>query len=430
MLASPKLTRGVWSSILVPPRVAVPPGWAGGVPGVAPARRWSAAGMLNRLGRSFPVGRPTLASLLLALLMAVALPACRRGEVVLPPPLTVEERAADFQIDESGFAQLGYRLDWRGFPPVERGGRIESILTFPDAIVVHESGNATSVLEPGTGAVRWSNPLAHTLTRFVGLARLGNTILSSSESEIFMLSLATGELVDRQRLERVVNTPPLLVGDLAFYGTARGEVMAHSLGYRLTTWAFATPGAIDHPLVLVGGAIGAVTQTGEVVFLDPGAGSLVGRNRIFGPPGSDLASGANLMFVASTDQSLYAFAGNGGALWRLRTNSPLSTQPVFHDGRLYIELPQTGLNALDPMTSSLIWNAPDVKGTLVGERKECLLIWDAATTTMTLVEKTTGDVLARVKVPGAERFVMDRPVDGNLFGLSRWGVVAKFSPRP
>jgi hypothetical protein len=384
--------------------------------------------MLNRLGRSFAVGRPTLASLLAFLLVGLVLPGCRKGDVVLPR--TTEERAAAFQIDEEGFARLGYRLDWRGFPPVERGGRIESILTFPDAIVVHESGNATSLLEPATGAVRWSNALSHTLTRFVGLARLADgTVLSSSESEIFLLSPSTGELLDRQPLERVVNTPPLLLGDLAIYGTARGEVMAHSLGYRLTVWAFGTPGAIEHPLALVGGAVGAVTQTGAVVFLDPGTGSLVGRNLIFGPPGNDPAVGTNIMFVASTDQSLYAFAANGGALWRLRTNAPITSRPVFHEGRLYIELPGTGLNALDPMTSSPAWNAPDVRGTLVGERNECLLVWDEAGSTLILLEKTTGDVLARVAVPGAERFVMDRPVDGNLFGLSRWGVIAKFSPR-
>lgn len=387
--------------------------------------------MLNRSGRSFPVGRPTLGILLGALLAGLpsGLGGCSHGEVVLPPPMTAEDRSFEFQIDEGGFAKLGYRLDWRGFPPVEPGGRIESILTGPDAIIVHESGNATSVLEPGTGAVRWSNALSNTITRFVGLARMDNSVVSSSESEIFLLSLATGELVGRQQMERVVNTPPLLLGDLAIFGTSKGEVIAHSLGYHLKVWAFGTPGAIDHPLVVVGGAVGAVTQTGAVVFLDPGTGSLVGRNRIFGPPGSDLATGANIMFVASTDQSLYAFAGNGGAIWRLRTSSPLRSTPIFHEGRLYVELPESGLNAFDPMSSTPVWAQSDAKGVLVGERNGSLLIWDAASTTMTLVEKTTGDVLARVPVPGAERFVADRPTDGNLFGLSTWGVVAKFSPR-
>ncbi|MBM4107650.1 MAG: hypothetical protein FJ255_02380 [Phycisphaerae bacterium] len=385
--------------------------------------------MTNRSGRSCPVGRPTKAAFLVAVLAGVGLTGCGTGEVVLPPPMTADDRAAEFQIDEGGFASLGYRLDWRGFPPVERGGRIESILTSPDAIVVHESGNATSVLEPTTGAVRWSNALSNTLTRFVGLARRDGVVLSTSESEIFQLAVATGELVGRQPLERVVNTPPLLLGDLLIFGTARGEVIAHSLGYRLTAWAFGTPGAIDHPLVVVGGAVGAVTQTGAVLFLDPGTGSLVGRNRIFGPPGGDPATGANLMFVASTDQSLYAFAGNGGAIWRLRTGAPLTTPPAFHAGRLYVELPDSGFNAFDPMSSTPAWSNPQVQGVLVGERKGSLLVWDAASSTLSQVEKITGDVLARVPVPGAERFVADSPVDGNLFGLSRWGVVAKFSPR-
>jgi hypothetical protein len=345
------------------------------------------------------------------------------------PPITVEQRAAGFTLPESDLNRLGYRLDWRAFPPVERGGGIDLFTPTPTGILALESGSSLTLLEPATGAIRWSTELSNPLTKFVGVGMIGDAAAAASENEIFFVSANTGGLVDRQRIEKVVNTAPALFGDLAIFGTTAGELMAHSVSQALRAWGFASPGAIEQPPVMIGSAVGAVTQAGHVVFLDAGTGALLGRNLIFGGLSTEPVVGGGLMFVASLDQSLYAFAPNGGAIWRLRTSAPLRSQPAYHDGVLYVTLPERGLSAVNPGDGKVVWSTDKAPGVVVAERKGALVVWEQQSQTLRTVEKTTGDVLDSASLPGVVRLVPQGPTDAPIFALSRWGVIAKLSPR-
>lgn len=344
-------------------------------------------------------------------------------------PVTVEERAAAFALPEDDLRSLGYRLDWRAFPPVERGGGIDLFAPGPTGILALESGSSLTLIDPATGAIRWSTELSNRLTKFVGVGALEASYFAASESEVFFLAPNTGGLVNRQRIEKVVNTAPAVIGDLAVFGTTSGEIMAHSTTHALRAWGFASPGAVEQPPVLIGSAVGAVTQAGHVVFLDAGTGALLGRNLIFGGVSTEPVAGDGLMFVASLDQSLYAFAPNGGAIWRLRTSAPLRSQPAFLDGVLYITLPDRGLSAINPADGKILWSTEDAPGVVVAQRKGTLVVWESQSQTLRTVEKTTGDVLEQAELPGVVRLVAERPTDAPLFAISRWGVIAKLSPR-
>jgi len=336
-----------------------------------------------------------------------------------------------FPVVHDDWAKVGYRLDWVGFPfpNAGEGAKVPFIQPLGDVVIAQLRDSTVAALEVATGKTRWSNTPASTLTRFVGITGLPQeqaSVLVSSESEVFRLSLATGDLVGRERFHRVVNTSPLLQGGLAIYGTSVGEVMAHLLGRGVKAWGFATVGSIDFAPVRVGDAVAAVSQAGDVMFLSAD-GSLLGRARVYGPLATNPVSDNGILYIAGTDQSIWAFDPSGATLWRHRTSVPLRNQPAVFGGRLYIDIAGSGLTAFDAITGKVLWAAPSVTGTVIGSQKGRLLAW--STGTLTILDPERGDIMAQIKVPGVVGVVTDRTEDGNLYAVSDRALIAKFIPR-
>ncbi|HRQ73123.1 MAG TPA: PQQ-binding-like beta-propeller repeat protein, partial [Phycisphaerales bacterium] len=232
---------------------------------------------------------------------------------------TIEARRRAFQVNHDDWGRLGYRLDWRGFAHVGARQRVTHLTPYDDIVIVHESGSVLSVLEADTGAVRNANELATPLTRFLGHVREGSRVVVSSESELFAVDVTTGNLLDRKPLAKVASTSPVLAEGLIINGTPAGEASAYMLGAPVRAWAFGMGDPIDTDPVIVGDAIGLVSRSGNVAFLDAASGSLLGRARIFAGCDATPASDGSTMFVASLDQSVYAFHARGGELaWRVR----------------------------------------------------------------------------------------------------------------
>lgn len=348
------------------------------------------------------------------------------------PPLPVERRAEAFKVDPAAYAELGYRLDWRSFPALSsRDARVHTIEIYDDAIICQETGSIVTLLEPDTGERRWANELANRLTKFVGIMRKDTRVVVSSEADAYILDAATGNLVDRQTFASVVNTPGVLEGDIAVYGTGQGELLGHllwSTGVRgVKAWGFGIPGSIEQPPVRIGRVIGAASALGHVIFLDPASGQSVGRGRISGGIGAPPAASDGLIFLPGLDQSLYALEPSGNQVWRYRTTSPIRQQPVHADGVVYCALADEGLVAFDSATGAVRWAAAGVDGHVVGRRGDRLIVWDG--TTATTIDAARGDVISRVPLPGVSILKMSRFADGDLFAVSTHGVVARFVPR-
>lgn len=330
-------------------------------------------------------------------------------------------------VQHDAWSNLGYRLDWRGFASVPRGRHVTSVALGSDVVVVQESGSRVTVLESSNGSIRWTNELATRLTRFPSLDVLGDRVLASSESELLGLDVATGAVVTRQRFPRVVNTPSLIAGGVALYGTSSGEVLAHVLSSGVKLWGFQLPGAVEHGAVSVNGLAGVVSQSGDAVFLDPQSGTLYGRHRMFKGTRSAPASGDGAMYVASLDQSLWAFEPGDVVRWRFRTEHALENQPVFHDGAVYLDVPRMGLVAIDARTGARRWAAEGVAGTVVAQRNGMLVVF--APGGVTLVDPMDGTVVGREAIADVVRIVPDGFVDGALYAVSASGTVSRFLPR-
>ncbi len=337
--------------------------------------------------------------------------------------------AYGFRIDHDNWYRLGYRWDWSSMPFLTRRGHVTRLQPADNRLLIQESGSFVSVLESDSGRLVWNSQMGTSRTKFVGLQRDGDVVLSSSASELSELGLETGNLLSRSTFDFLVNTPPTLVGNFAIYGSDSGKLLAHNRDIGLIAWAYALNGPIKARPVLVNpGTLAAVSQGGDVIFLDPLSGSSSGRARIDGgvahPPPTD----GERLFVPSLDQSVYAYDAYDASLaWRVRTEYPITQPAVVYDAMLVVPLRAHGLTALSTDDGTLVWRNAELTGHVVAVRDGELIVWDGET--IAAVDAQRGDVIFRADVPGAQMIVPDSLEDGALYLVSRSGGVIKFRPR-
>lgn len=341
-------------------------------------------------------------------------------------PLAPGERTATGTYE--AYSELGYRLEWSGFPTIGPGERLKYLDVFDDIVVAQDSSSIISVLEYKNGQTRWVDQAAGKLTRMLGNLRDGNRLISSSETNALFYDVDTGNLEDNQRLDVVGNAKPLKAGPILIYGTANGQILGHLVlnGYRL--WGNNLYSPIEVDPVFVAGTAALVSRTGDVIFVDPSRGSSTGRARMYDGPGAPVAVSEDLLFVASLDHSLYAISPQGGqVVWRLRTEHPLRSRPVHHDGVVYCHIPDEGLVALEATSGTRKWAAKEVKGYAIGMRAGRLLVWNAPE--VVALDPRSGDVVTSVKLEEADFAFTDGFVDGTLMTANRRGTVEKWVPK-
>jgi outer membrane protein assembly factor BamB len=343
-----------------------------------------------------------------------------------------EERAAAVPVHTEQYAKLGYRIDWRGFPTMSAGERVMFFNVDGDVIMSQDSAGVLSILEDRSGERRWSDQPSRSLTKFTGNVRDGNRIICSSESEAFFFDIATGNLLDKQRLEKVVNTRPTKIGDILVYGCSNGQVLGHLTLNGFRQWGSGMDGSIDVDPIQLGDstAVALASSRGEILIADGISGYSVGRGRIFVGPGAQLGASETALFIASLDHSLYAISStDASTLWRHRTEEPLRSAPVYHDGVVYCDLGTPGITAFNSGTGKVLWQNKSAHGVLTAIRKGRLIFWDSAKSTATAIDPARGDTLDSV-VLDKVTFLRAQPfVDGNLYGATANGVVIKLVPR-
>lgn len=337
-----------------------------------------------------------------------------------------------FDVSANDWRDAGYRQDWVGYPFVAtmQGNAVRDLVVGSDWLIAQNTAGTVSVLSASTGQLKWSTEYATPLTRFVGLTRDPvdrDRLLVSSESEVFIVALDNGSLLGREKLARVVNTAPVAEQGMLIYGSAVGEIIAHRLGLGLKAWGFQGVGGIDANPVVVDRNVVMVSQAGDVTFIEPRSGSLQGRARIFAGVESNPVASDDAVYLASLDQSVYAFDSNGRQLWRYRTPAQLRNQLALLDNVLYLDIPEQGLTAINTTTGEPIWNNLDVRGTVVGARGSRLLVFTKER--MTVVDPTKGAIVKAFDAPGIVKIIATQPKDGVLYAITADNLVVKLTPR-
>ncbi len=337
--------------------------------------------------------------------------------------------------DDEAFGEIGFRREWSGFPTMTKNGRVREVYVDANNVVVQETGSTVSYLEPSTGRLRWDNRLGSALTKYVSIYpynwRGTAAVLVSSESDVHALQADTGNLLARQNLAKVVSTGPVIVGDIAIYGTAGGEVMAHSFTTGARLWGHDLDGPIQAGPTYVHGAVVGVADSGQIVSLEAISGTLFGLGAIYDGAVTAPVAGDMLFFVASLDQSVWAFdPGNPSrAIWRFQTSRPLRVQPVAFGGALLVSTTDRGLVSLDQRNGRVQWTNDEVQGEVVGVHDGRLVVFNSETREAFTLSPTSGVVYQRVSLPTVAGIAFDRFVDGNLYAWGEGGGVAKFVTR-
>ncbi len=330
-------------------------------------------------------------------------------------------------LDMDGFRELGFDLRWSGAAVMTRGARVARADVLGDGIVVQESKHAVSMLRAETGEAVWSTVLGNSLTRFVGNARSGDRVYVASDVELFVLSAQTGDLLDRHPLDILVNTPPVVTGGAAFFGSPTGRVLAHDVRTGQGRWQYQLEGTIVTTPVLVGDHVGVASQGGDVIVLNPATGKASARGRAFDGPGGAIDATDAVVAVASRDQSVYGFSATGGnRLWRYRTESQLSGDVRIIDDIVYVSVPRVGMVGLDAYSGDVVWTASGVSGAALGVVGGNVLVRSGSDL---LAVDDHGEVVARVSVPGLHTAQMSDPLDGDLYLVTDRGAVSRFNRR-
>lgn len=346
-------------------------------------------------------------------------------------PVSAEDSISSVQIDPASWSRLGYSLEWRSQPYVTEDGGVRDIIVSDDLIVALDKSNMVSVIEAGSGRRRGVEHVASPLIEHHGLVRLGNTVWVCGESEALGVDLTSVLMTGRQPYEHIVGTPPLSLSGFLVFGASTGEVRTHSLLDGVARWSNAVQGSVEYAPIAVeqGGtvtAIGVVSDSGEALFIDPYDGRAISRSKMFDAAGATPESGSGLLFVASRDQSLYAFApGQQRPYWRVRCDAPLSHKPVHMDGVVYCDLPGLGFSAIDARSGSVQRSNREVGGEVVGARGGNLLVWDGRT--LSLVDKARLDVVEKAELPGVAHVIS--PAEDRLYLVGDKGLVVRLRQR-
>jgi outer membrane protein assembly factor BamB len=344
-------------------------------------------------------------------------------------PASSNDRAG-WDIDHDGWGELGYQWEWTGYPPLARNAVIDHATAYDDVLTFLGSGSTLSVLEANTGKVRWSRQIDRPTTRFVDPVRRDNILYAASDTDLWEIDLKNGNTIDRDSLGTLANTPPLLIDNLAIFGTLSGELFAFQMENDFKLWSYRLDGPINQPAIDLGeGMIGAISENGEIRTLDATNAFTGMTTRIAGGSDTTLLTDYFGIYVASLDQSLYAFdIADGFRFWRVRSSAPITVQHTLHEGMVYASTRDQGLMAIDASSGDIVWNNPEISGwvTTVVDDAE-LIVFSGFE--MLAIDKDRGDIIARTTLNGISGVRTDAQVDGNIYIITLDGGVAKFGRR-
>ncbi len=334
----------------------------------------------------------------------------------------------DWKITHSGWASMGYEWQWTGFPPLQPGAVIDHATAYEDILVFQGSGSTLSVLEANTGKVRWSRQVDRPATVFQESIRHGETLYTASDTELWEININNGNTLDRDSLGTLVNTSPLIVDDLAIFGTLAGELFAWQMTNDFKLWSYKFDGPIHLPAIQIDGYyIAAISEKGEIRTLQTTNAHSGISVRIAGGADANLLTDGVGIYVASKDQSLYAFdVEDGFRFWRKRSSAPVVIQHTLHDGIIYATTEDTGLMAIDSATGDVIWSNEEIGGwaLTVNDGHE-LIVWSGYE--LLAIDIDRGDILNKIPLTEIAGIRTDSINDGDLYVITLEGSVAKFS---
>lgn len=383
---------------------------------------------------------------------AVAAPADRRVELLIP-------------VD--ALRTLGLESAWQATLPVVQDARWEGAKMQVEAadagsVYAWDGAGALIALDRSSGAVRWQSAGLGHKERVMDVlpARVDGRDMAIMLGSLrcVVLDGKTGDVTGTSDYAEIPATIATMFGSECIYGSAsRKLVWTRFENERIPsrTQAKMRPGVITNVpgtmeagsrVVMrqiramqmrgglesapVGGAndmLVVTTNRGEVTCVNKDSGAVLWQTRLAGGVVATPALANGTVYVGGKDQYLRAFDMSGGRTqWKWFAPAELDNPPAVCGDLVLVQVPGAGLaalraNASDKPDGDLKWISEKAVGNAITRNAEGVLCWDAASSTLSLIDDRTGGVRQSTQLPDMQAVWCSATVNGDLLMLNKDG---------
>lgn len=369
---------------------------------------------------------------------------------------------------------LGLETAWQSRLPLRPGGRLQGLRvralqgSDPGAFGVFgwDDDGVILSMDPASGEMRWrsssATPGAGQTLVDVAAAETNTTKITVGlgDSSCMMLDARTGGELGRSRYQHLPATPanPSSIdlvfggrgGHLVWLGFRDEQIAAPELrrggdrtGHRTAVvsvrcvayeeLSHRLDGAFSATPAVRGDVVIACTTTGQVACFRTSRRSCAWSIDLPGGVVATPALDEAHCYVASRDQHLRCIEiESGKTLWKWFCESPLEHAPLVAGNLVMLQVPDVGLVALETAeaggrTREPKWKCP-VRGNPLTRCAEGVLVWDAGSHTLSLVDPVTGVLRNASMLASVDSVQASAPVDGDLYLMARDGRVQRCKP--
>lgn len=419
---------------------------------------------------------------LLSSLLLVAAPAGAAG-----PDETPATPAARL-LDARGATSLGLTAGWQSKLPLLAGTAVQGIRLVPspdgkpegECLYAWDRAGVVMKLDPQSGEVRWTSASVADRTGsglldvFSATVKNRVVVVGLGDANCLALDGRTGSEEGLTPYARIPVTSVVRSGNEFIYGSRAGQVVwiamreeamprrkdrqvpltrdaapeisaIHVVPYE--THAHSLHGSIVVPPVSADGKIVACSSQGQVLCFLSDSKRIAWQMKLPGGIVATPAATDTQVFIACRDQYLrcvqLAPAGRGSSeeaaqkrlaagsvAWKWFTETPLERPPFVSGNRVVIQVDGLGLVALDadPGNTSLdrrpLWISK-AAGDAITRFADGILVWDRASSTLSLVDADSGAVRNSITLPDAVIVSSTSPTNGDLLVVASDGRVQR-----
>lgn len=352
------------------------------------------------------------------------------GSVAAPADAASGDKPyANLLIGPETARELGYSIRWQTPLQLPAHVNIQHAKLFGNRLVVMDDDNVAYVLDTETGGVRWSSKIGTALERFTTPTVDEEQLVMCSETRCYVYDINHGDELRTIDLYYGSNTSPAIIQGLMIHGNGSGMVWGQDLQTGIRKWVYKFPRAVAvDPIATFNGVI-VTTHGGHVALFNPREGTVLWQQQAFDRISTTPTAGEQFVFVASEDQSAYAFFLNSGEMrWRYFSRDPLYTSPVAVGSRVLVNESSRGIVAIDALGGDVKWTNPLKDARFIQASGDVLHFH--ADSKVHVVEAKSGKTWSAIDLPGIDRIVATDPKGGDLMLIqSGSGKIMKLQQR-
>lgn len=405
---------------------------------------------------------------LAGLCLALTLPAMAdEGAKQSPVTAAKTDGRSELLMSVDALRTFGLESAWQATLPMVQdvqwtGAKMQAETGDAGSVYAWDGAGALISLDRTSGGVRWQSAGLGDKQRVVDVlpARVDGRDMAIMLGSLrcVVLDGKTGDVAGASDYDEIPSTVATMFGSECIYGSATRKLVwtrFESERVPSRTQAKIRPGVITNVpgttdagshVVLrqiramqmrgsfesapVGGAndvLVVTTGRGEVSCVNKDSGAVLWQTKLAGGVVATPALSNGTVFVGSKDQYLRAFDVTGGrTLWKWFAPAELDNPPAVCGDLVLVQVPGAGLaalraNASDKPDGDLKWMSEKAVGNAISRNAEGVLCWDAASSTLSLIDDRTGGVRQTIHAPNMQTVWCSAPVNGDLLMLNKDG---------